>query len=196
VIEKAILDCAERLLAKRPLSAIGIEELAAGAGISRPSFYFYFGSREAVLRALAERIAEDLYRASEVWLRRSGESPPEALRRAIAAILALWRVHGPVLRAVVRAREADPEIGGFWEAVGRRFIDAAADQIERERAGGLAPAGPTPRSLAAVLLSMNERAFYDASLGRGSAAQDRDLVETLATVWMRAVYGGDAPGGV
>ena len=51
-------------------------------------------------------------------------------------------------------------------------------------------------SLAAVLLSMNERAFYDASLGRGSAAQDRDLVETLATVWMRAVYGGDAPGGV
>ena len=58
--EQAILDTAERLLGERPLAAIGIDELAAGAGISRPSFYFYFESRETVLRALAERIADEL----------------------------------------------------------------------------------------------------------------------------------------
>ena len=40
--EQAILDTAERLLADRSLASIGIDELAAGAGISRPSFYFYF----------------------------------------------------------------------------------------------------------------------------------------------------------
>ena len=37
--------------------AITIEELASGAGISRPTFYFYFDSREAVIRALSESSA-------------------------------------------------------------------------------------------------------------------------------------------
>ncbi len=50
--EQAILDTAARLLAERPLSEIGIDELARGAGISRSSFYFYFASREALLRTL------------------------------------------------------------------------------------------------------------------------------------------------
>ena len=51
--EAAILDTAWHLLAEKPVTAITIEELAAGAGISRSSFYFYFDSRDAVVRALA-----------------------------------------------------------------------------------------------------------------------------------------------
>lgn len=187
--EQAILDTAARLLADRSMASIGIDELAAGAGISRPSFYFYFESREAVLRALAERMSDALYRSSEVWLRRSDESPALAIRRAIEANLALWRKHGAVLRATVHARDTDREMGGFWDGVGRRFVDATAEQIERERAAGLAlPGPPAARSLARVLVAMNQRALHEASLRRRSAAADRELVDTLAAVWMRAVY--------
>jgi AcrR family transcriptional regulator len=42
------LDTAELLLAKRSLRKIGIDELAAGAGVSRSTFYFHFESREDV----------------------------------------------------------------------------------------------------------------------------------------------------
>ena len=108
--EQAILDTAERLLAERPLSEIAIDELARGAGISRPSFYFYFESREAILRTLSERMSEELYRSSQVWLRRVHESPTEAIRRALEANVALWREHGPVLRATVQASERDAEV--------------------------------------------------------------------------------------
>ena len=38
--ELAILSTAERLLAERPRSAISVDDLARGAGISRPTFYF------------------------------------------------------------------------------------------------------------------------------------------------------------
>src|SRR3954454_20950954 len=113
--EQAILDTAERLLAERPLASIGIDELAGGAGISRPSFYFYFESREAVLRTLAERITDALYRSSEAWLRRSDESPEAAIRRTLEANLALWREHSAILRATLQARETDPQLRRLWD---------------------------------------------------------------------------------
>jgi AcrR family transcriptional regulator len=188
--EQAILDTAERLLGERPLAAIGIDELAAGAGISRPSFYFYFESRETVLRALAERIADELYRSSEAWLRRSDESPEAAIRRTLEANLALWRQHGAILRATLHARETDTELRRLWDGVARRFIDATATQLERERAAGLAvPAPPDARSLAAILIGANHNAFHEASLRRRSARADRELVDTLTAVWLRTVYG-------
>jgi len=57
--ELAILATAERLLAERPLSDISIDELARGAGISRPTFYFYFSSKEAVLLSLLDRVVAE-----------------------------------------------------------------------------------------------------------------------------------------
>ncbi len=182
--EQAILDHAERLLAERPLAGIAIDELAAAAGISRPSFYFYFASREAVLRTLAERITDELYRSSEAWLRRSDESPEAAIRRTLEANLALWRQHGTVLRATWHAREADPELRQLWDAVSRRFIDATAAQLERERTE---PPPPDARALAAVLIGMNHNAFLEAD--RRPPRADRELVDTLAAVWLRTVYG-------
>jgi AcrR family transcriptional regulator len=186
----AILDSAERLLEGRSLAEVSVDELAAGAGISRPTFYFHFSSREAVLYALGARVADDLYKAASLWLRRGDESPAEAARRAIEATLQLWRAHGPVLRATVRARDVDPEMRRFWSEVGERFVASVADQIDRERAAGLAlPGPPTARALATVLVGMNEQTCFNRSLTKPSAAGDRELVDTLTAVWVRAVYG-------
>lgn len=191
--ERAILETAERLLAERPLAAIGIDELAAGAGISRPTFYFYFESREALLRTLAERIVDELMRSGEAWVRRGGESPATALRRGIEAHVAVWRAHGPVLRATLGAREHDAEMDRFWTDVGHRFTEVTADHIEHERQVGVAlPAPPPARTLATVLVGMNVQAFHEASLRRRNAKADRELVDALAAVWLRAVYGAEA----
>jgi AcrR family transcriptional regulator len=190
---QAILDTAERLLESRPLDEIAVDELTTGAGISRSTFYFHFESREAVLYTLAERIAEDLYRSASVWLRRGGESPGTALRRAIEATLLLWREHGAVLRAAVRARDVDPHLRRFWADVGRRFIESAAEQIESERAAGVAlPGPPSARALATVLVTMNEQACFNQTLTRRSPETDAELVDTMTTIWLRAVYGASA----
>jgi AcrR family transcriptional regulator len=190
--EQAILDTAERLLAQRPLSAIGIDELAKGAGVSRPAFYFYFPSREAVLRVLAERISDELYGAAEVFLRRGGESPSVAIRRALTSLLALWRRHGAVLRAAIHASDGDEEMRRFWSGVGRRFIDATAEQIERERAAGIAlPGPPSAQALASVLIAMNDRALHKASLSR-SRTSEAEMIDALTVVWLRTIYGDDA----
>jgi AcrR family transcriptional regulator len=187
---QAILDTAERLLETRSLDEIAVDELTSGAGVSRSTFYFHYESREAVLLALSERVADAMHESAALWLRRGSEPPEDAIRRALTAALTLWRNHGPVLRAALRARDVNPRMREFWSEVGRRFIDAAAEQIERERAAGLAlPGPPDARLLATVLESMNEQACFTQSLSRRSPARDRKLVDALTVIWLRSVYG-------
>ncbi|MHB8658745.1 MAG: TetR/AcrR family transcriptional regulator [Solirubrobacteraceae bacterium] len=187
--EQRLLREAELLLADRPLRAIGIDEIARAAGISRSSFYFYFASREALLRSLAENAQEEVFASAEDWLNRQDEPPAEAIARALAANLAMWRRHGPVLRALHEARHLDEDTDRLRLAIARRFIDATAGQIERERRAGLAtPGPPDARLLAGLLTAMNDRAFYDASRRQASRRRDEELVQALGTVWLRAIY--------
>ncbi|MET0235953.1 MAG: TetR/AcrR family transcriptional regulator [Kibdelosporangium sp.] len=189
---QAILDTAARLLAKRSLREIGIDELTAGAGVSRSTFYFHFESRDAVLYALSERALHEIYASGLVWFRRSDESPSVAVRRALTAAVGLWREHGPVLRASVRGRDSDPRLAELWEQVARRFMRSTAVQIESERRAGLAlPGPPSAQTLARVLVLMNETTCYHQSMTTASADWDADVVETLSIVWLRTIYGPD-----
>jgi AcrR family transcriptional regulator len=188
--EQRLLEEAEARLADRPLVSIGIDELAQAAGISRSSFYFYFASREALLRTLGERAQDEMFASAEIWLSRTDEPPAEAMTRSLADNLALWRRHGPVLRALYDARNGEPETRALWRMIARRYVEATAAQIGRERDAGLAPpAPPEAGQLAAILTGMNLRAFYDASRSSASPRRDHDLVQALATVWLRSVYG-------
>ncbi|WP_037266213.1 TetR/AcrR family transcriptional regulator [Kibdelosporangium aridum] len=187
---QAILDTAARLLAKRSMHEIGIDELTAGAGVSRSTFYFHFESREAVLYELSERVLREIYHSGIVWFRRSDESPSVAVRRALTATVALWRKHGPVLRASVRGRETDPRLAQLWVEVARRFMRSTAVQIESERRAGLAIAGPpSAKTMARALVLMNEHVCYHQSMAKKSAKWDADIVDTLTTIWLRTIYG-------
>jgi AcrR family transcriptional regulator len=187
--EQRLLREAEALLAERPLNSIGIDEIAQAAGLSRSSFYFYFTSREALLLTLGERAQDEVFASANAWLNRTDEPPAEAIARALAENLGLWRRHGPVLRALHDASNTDEQTDAMRLAIARRFVDATAAQIERERDAGVAPgAPPDARRLAVILTGMNDRAFYDASLRPPSRRRDQELVQALTTVWLRAVY--------
>jgi TetR/AcrR family transcriptional regulator, ethionamide resistance regulator len=186
--ERAILATCERLLGEKSLREIAVDELAAGAGISRPSFYFYFESKNAVLRALVERLADEMYAEAESWLEREDDSPEVTVSRSIGAAAQQWREHGPVLRAAVQTWGSVPELRAFWEDIVRRFVEQSAARISDERAGGAAPPGPEPEALAKALIWMNERCFYTSSLGAEPGLADDELVPTLTAIWMRAIF--------
>jgi TetR/AcrR family transcriptional regulator, ethionamide resistance regulator len=189
---RAILDTAAKLLATRSLREIGIDELTAGAGVSRSTFYFHFESRDAVLYALSEQVLREIYASGVVWFRRNDEEPGAAIRRALTATVALWRAHGGVLRASVRGRETDARLAQLWIEVARRFMRSTAVQIESERRAGLAlPGPPSAKLVARVLVLMNETTCYHQTLAKPSEKWDADLVDTLTTIWLRTIYGPD-----
>lgn len=191
--EQAILDTAERLLEEKPFSEISVGELASGAGISRPSFYFYFESKEAVLKALIDRLAEAAYarRAQDPDL------PFEvAIRRNLAGHLQAWKEHGSVLRTAFFARDSIPELEEHWEFWTASFVKGAIGRIQRERDAGRAlPGPPSAEALAAALTAMNERCLLAFSTRGAEDIPEQEFVEVLTTVWMRAIYGtGRDPG--
>ncbi|HJP76062.1 MAG TPA: TetR/AcrR family transcriptional regulator [Pseudonocardiaceae bacterium] len=187
---QAILDTVAGLLCERQISEITVDEIAKGAGISRSAFYFHYDSREAVLLALTERLHDELYLCGAAWFRRGDESPAQALRRAVSMTIALWREHGPVLRAGVRVRDTDPRLHTFWAETGSRFFGAVAEHIEREREAGLAlPGPPNAKKLAALLVNMNEQACVHYSLTPHTEKGDAEIIDALCAVWARSVYG-------
>jgi TetR/AcrR family transcriptional regulator, ethionamide resistance regulator len=187
--EIAILDTAWRLLAEKPVAAVTIEELAAGAGISRSSFYFYFDSRDAVVRALAARLSTEL-RETVVGVATSELSSRDAISTVVAGLLQRWRLHGPLMQAMDVMAQSDAELRTFWSGVTDAVVTEAADVIERLRAGGTALNGPpTSLDLAWALTHMYWRAGQQASLGPDSAEDDARLVETLTVITLRAIYG-------
>jgi TetR/AcrR family transcriptional regulator, ethionamide resistance regulator len=188
--EAAILDCAWRLLATTAVADITIEALAAGAGISRSAFYFYFDSREAVIRALGERVAAGLTDTVTASPGPMGTRPQATARQMVAAYLERWRTEGPVLRAMSPLYESDAEHRAFWDEISDRIRRTIATAIDSERAAGRAPpAPPTSRDIASAIMAMMWRSGYELSLSPPSDAADAQRAEVLTTMCMRMIYG-------
>jgi AcrR family transcriptional regulator len=188
--EATILTCAWELLATKPVVEITIEAIAAGAGISRPTFYFYFESRDAVIRALGEQVAAGLTETVTAGLDARDAAPETVIRAMTAAYMERWRAEGPVLRAMAPLYESDPEHRAFWDQITGGVVDTIAASIDSERARGRAlPAPPNARDLARVLIGMFWRAGYELSLTAPSKRADARVIDTLSTVCVRAIYG-------
>ncbi|MGY1835715.1 TetR/AcrR family transcriptional regulator [Blastococcus sp. SYSU DS0510] len=192
--ELAILVTAERLLAERPLAAISVDDLARGAGISRPTFYFYFSSKDAVLLALLDRVVAE----ADAAMRHAFDTPATGARdgwaRAIGTYHDTFRAHRALTVAWAQARSTNEEVRALWSAVVERWVQRSAAAIDAERARGAAPPGLAARDLAIALTSMNERVLYATFSGDGPAVAEQDVVEVLLGIWLAAVYGTATPG--
>src|SRR6201999_290204 len=137
--ELAILTTAEELLEQRPLAEISVDDLAKGAGISRPTFYFYFPSKDAVLFALFAKVINEADAAFD----RHAESPPddryEAWRSGISVFFEMFVAHKGVTRAAHEVRASNPEVRELIATFMAKWIDRTATTIETERAQGTAP---------------------------------------------------------
>lgn len=181
--ERAILDAARTLLEAKPLSAVTTDELAGGAGLSRSSFYFYFDSKVAVLAALLEELSIELREENSPWLDSDGPSLP-ALRSATAHTVTLWRTSAGLLRQAFTGDDA--QLVAWRDALVDRGIRRTAAKVERDRAAGLAPAGPPS---AVALARMLHGAKTELLLHRDPSTGDEALVEDVVGATLRLVYG-------
>jgi AcrR family transcriptional regulator len=191
--EGAILATAERLLERRSLSEISVDDLARGAGISRPTFYFYFPSKDAVLLTLLDRMIEQTRAGQGEVLRRLAEDPPRYLRDGLGAFVQTFGAHRALTMAGAEARATNREVRELWAQVMEGWVADAASAIEAERSRGAAPPGVPARELAIALIQMNERVLYAAFAGERPAVEEAQALDVLVAVWLGAIYGTTAP---
>jgi TetR/AcrR family transcriptional regulator, ethionamide resistance regulator len=191
--ELAILTTAERLLQQRPLADISVDDLAKGAGLSRPTFYFYFASKDAVLLTLFERVIVEADSALEGMV----ANPPADLK-------ALWR-NGINLfvetfgsnRTVSLAADAartNKDLRELWSRFMQKWVGHIATVIEAERARGGAPVTLPAHELSTALNLLNEKVMLTSFADDRPSVPKERLLETLVHIWVNSIYGGSTPG--
>jgi AcrR family transcriptional regulator len=192
--EQAILETAEKLLGERPLGEISVEDLARGAGISRPSFYFYFPSKDAVLLTLVDRMVEESAASRAEALAKLADQPEAGWRHGLGAIFETFRSHPAVILAAAQLHGTSAEARTLWSEVTEAWVDDATAIIEAERARGAAPSGLPARDLAIALVQMNERILYANFAGEKPSLEDEKVIDVLVEIWLRTIYGTAEPG--
>ncbi|MDR3659445.1 MAG: TetR/AcrR family transcriptional regulator [Mycobacterium sp.] len=187
--EAAILATATTLLQHRTFSDISVDDLAKGAGISRPTFYFYFPSKEAVLLSLLDPLIKRADTGFDGALEDMPAEPKRAIRRGIEIFFSSFGDHPATARAGAEAVNTVPEFREFWAGLMRKWISLTAVLITAERERGAAPDTIPALDLAISLNLMNERTMMATLAGEQTAVAHDDVVDTLTHIWLTSIYG-------
>ncbi len=187
--ELAILATAERLLEHRPLADISVDDLAKGAGISRPTFYFYFPSKEAVLLTLLDRVVNEADSALESLSAEPDTDRDRMWRTGINVFFETFGSHKAVTRAGQAARDTSAEGRELWSTFMQKWIVHTAAVIEAERERGAAPDTLPALELATALNLMNERTLFAAFAAEQPSVPEARVLDTLVHIWVASIYG-------
>jgi TetR/AcrR family transcriptional regulator, ethionamide resistance regulator len=186
--EQAILETAERLLQERGLADVSVDDLAKGAGLSRPTFYFYFPSKDAVLLTLFERVIVE----ADSALEELAANPPADLsnlwRNGISVFVETFGAHRAVSLAADLAR-TNGDVRELWSRFMQKWVAHIAAIIEIERARGAAPTTIPAMELSAALNLLNEKVMLSSWAGIPPAVPDAAVLDTLVHVWTTSIYG-------
>jgi AcrR family transcriptional regulator len=165
-----------------------IETIADRAGISRTTFYDYFGDKRELLLRLSGAILRDWLEEADEW--RPGGDLTESragLTRIIRSRIAVQR--HPVMRAVVEATAYDPAIRAAWHAHHENEIARAIRLFEAEReAGRFQPYGSTLEARARALHWCVEQTVMQ-EIVLGSSADEDEVIAAICDVVIAGVRG-------
>jgi TetR/AcrR family transcriptional regulator, ethionamide resistance regulator len=185
--ELAILTTAERLLEQRRLADISVDDLAKGAGLSRPTFYFYFPSKDAVLLTLFERVIVE----ADSALERMVTNPPADLKTlwhtGINVFVETFGSHRAVSLAADAAR-TNTDLRDLWSRFMQKWVGHIATVIEAERARGAAPVTLPAPELSAALNLLNEKVMLSSFADDRPSVPKERLLETLVHIWVTSIY--------
>lgn len=173
-----ILGAARALGAQgRPFAELSVVDIAAGAGVSRPTFYTYFRDKRELVLTLGLELEHDIRQVTGPWLR--GED--DDIRTVLKGMLACLQVHRAALAALVEAAAYDAEVATFWRALHETFLTNAADRMMRDT--GLPRADAEARAF--VITWMTERSFAEHL--SAPRVQERALLDALELLWGTAL---------
>jgi len=190
-VERDIFAATEKLLAEHNARDVSVAHILEAAGISRATFYHYFSSKWEVVNYLAASVMAEIYEHVQQFVIVDPEvSRQQALERSIAEGCAIWASHRAVLRAIVDHWREVPELRAMLLAVLEPFRLAITEELERERAAGVAPSGPDAEQLVAALLWSSLSCLHIAGLSDVDDIPDEEsAAQVLTTLWMSTLYG-------
>jgi AcrR family transcriptional regulator len=183
-----LLAAVERLLAEGDsYTEISIERMVAGAGMARSTFYVYFADKGDLLRAWFAEITDELRVAAASWWQLQAPVAYADVRDALAAIVATYRPHTPLMAALYDTAAYDPAVRELVDAMMDENIAGLRHHIRHGQTAGFVDTALQPAETAAWLTWMAERGFH--RLVRGATdAEVEQLVDAYARIVWNTLY--------
>ncbi len=191
--EQRLLVEAERLVNAGRFQQASVAELAAAADLTRPTFYFYFASKQALLTTLVDASLRDITSQLESALAALSGTPSTRLRVAIAGAADAWWSHRAVMRMALELAATVPAI---YDQTMSAIAEVNRMSVELVMEHGTVPEARNQQDAEALVLAlalMNERNLQHA-LRSVTAREDLAALEAqLYRIWLRAIGLAGAP---
>lgn len=144
--------------------AFSIDAVAREAGVTRATVYNQFESKQGLLTAIFDSIAQEggLFDLPQVF---SEPDPNKALRRVVAIFATFWRMHAQALPKFAAFGQLDAEIGVVLNERSerrRKLLTAIVGRMKSAR---------SPADLVDVLYALTSAEFYRLLTVHGRSAQ-------------------------
>ncbi|SMP82411.1 transcriptional regulator, TetR family [Serratia sp. CC22-02] len=179
--ERAILEAAERAVRNGTFESVTISAMAASAGVSRSSFYFYFASKDALLATLIEQVLVDNLSNLKITASRQDTDLPSKLHEAVSYISHTWIIHREILCAAVELSHRMPAIAELWS---NAILGSVEIFIERLDFPSLTSTDPAFRRQAHILAWAQERNLYHLAKSGGDINAFEVLAQDLTNMWL------------
>jgi AcrR family transcriptional regulator len=194
-VDAALLEAGRALYPSTGVAGLSVRRVAEHAGVNLGMFHYHFGSKEAFVRALLQRLYDGMF--GELMLAAEADRRPvEALRAAMNVLARFVRDNRMLLRRLLTdALNEEPVALAFVRANLPRHIGVIAGLIAAaQRAGALKPVAPRQALAfvaggvgAPILLGsvLSERDGVPAAMRRGfreAVISDRALAERVDLV--------------
>jgi AcrR family transcriptional regulator len=180
---RKLLDAGAEVFAAKGFYATRVDDIVKVARTSHGTFYLYFPNKEALFRALATEVADEMRALAEsLGPLEPGPAGVAALRAWIARLSDLYEHYGAVIRAWTEAEIGGSEFGRLATDVLTQFT-----RVVHRRVAEVAPPDLDPNIASLALVAMLERLNYYV-LSRQVRVDREAMVTTLARVMHAALF--------
>ena len=180
-----ILAAADGLLRERPYRELSVDLVMAQTELTRTAFYRHFDDVPSLVLRLLEDTGRELYEVAERWRIDAEDDLPRAVHLGLEGIVGFMTEHGRLVRAVADAAATDELIEQGYRQFQGAFETMIAGGLEALVSSGRLQL-PDTRAMAKALNLLNEAFLLD-QLGQAPLGNPNVVLDTLATIWLRAL---------
>jgi AcrR family transcriptional regulator len=187
-----MIEAGYSLFMEKGYASVSIDDIIRVSGGSKSSVYKYFGSKEGILKAVIESLADDMLREIRMEFP-TGGSPRETMTRIGMVLVDLALSDNAINqhRHAVSHAKAFPDVAKLWYESGpKKGMDGLAEFLEKEVAAGRLRI-PDPRRAALLFAGMiifHENMRLLVCLPRQKKSELRSMVSEAVEVFL-AAYG-------
>ena len=189
-IEQNLLEAVGSLLQDGwSFTELSVQRITEEAGIPRSTFYLHFPDKAQLVMRLTEDLYGEIFKDSLAWWEGDHHEGPDGIAAVVATILARYRAHFPVLRAVMETAAYEPTVDAFYRERIQTFAASLVGRLQEARAAGQLHPGVDIEHTTQFICWATERTLTQHILDHPNGEQDAQVARAIGrSIWL-GLYG-------